>query len=96
MHDVAERARRYLAKHLETGAGRQSHMARALGMSPRTLQRRLKEEGIQFRSLLRQVREQRLRELCSAPEKPASEDVAHALGLHDPRSLRRVLRVLSR
>jgi len=94
MQDVVERVRDYLGRDLGTGAAKQSRIARTLGMSPRTLQRRLREEGIQFRSLLRQVREERLRELRAASERLASEDTAHALGLSDPRSLRRLLHVL--
>jgi len=58
---VTRRVRRALAEHLESGAVDLASVARQLGLSARSLQRRLAEEGTSFREILENLR----RELAS-------------------------------
>jgi AraC-like DNA-binding protein len=54
-------------------------VARKLGLGSRTLQRRLREDGSTYRSLLGQVREQLAKKYLCEGDKPLSE-IAYRLG----------------
>lgn len=66
-------------------------LARELGMAPRTLQRRLAEEGVSLRELLRRYRHSRAASYERTNERNRSR-LAHALGYADSTSLWRARR----
>ncbi|WP_170229826.1 AraC family transcriptional regulator [Polyangium fumosum] len=66
-------------------------VAQSLGMTGRTLQRRLAEDGARFSALLSQVRCERALELLQRPGANL-DDIAERIGLSDARSLRRALK----
>lgn len=59
------------------------HAARALSISPRSLQRHLKDAGTSFRELLENTRRERAQMLLSQPQAKVAQ-VADALGYADP------------
>ncbi len=63
-------------------------MARELGLSPRTLQRRLTEAGTSYQRVLDQVRQQAARRLLEATDLDASE-IAFFLGFEELNSFTR-------
>lgn len=65
-------------------------VARRLAVSPRTLQRRLADEGTTWRRELERARHRRL--LASAGSGLTRDEQAALLGYADPASLRRALR----
>ncbi|WP_420962972.1 AraC family transcriptional regulator ligand-binding domain-containing protein [Brucella sp. IR073] len=68
-----------------------SKVARALGMSERTLRRRLSESGVSFQSILDGVRKNRALELLANQHMPV-EQIAFAVGFSDPHNFRRAFR----
>ena len=84
--DVAWRVARALPDLLTI-----DHVASDLGTSPRTLQRRLKDEGVSFRDVRDDVRHRIALGLLDDPEN-AILDVACATGFSDPRAFRRAFR----
>lgn len=73
------RVRRALVEEMRGGDPSQARIARGLGLSPRTLQRRLDEEGVAFTELLDEVR----RELCESYLKNRAlsiQEIAYLLG----------------
>jgi AraC-like DNA-binding protein len=90
-HSVLDRARLELSRQLpELGADLQQIAAR-LALSPRTLQRRLREAGLSFSQLVDETRQQLvLHYLCD----PALElaEIAFLVGFSEPGSLNRAFR----
>ena len=81
--DVSGRVSALLASELPHGLGRQKEVAQRLGMSSRTLSRRLKQEGTTFGELLDETR----RELSPCYLRDASlavYEVAFLLGYSEP------------
>ncbi|MUZ75577.1 helix-turn-helix domain-containing protein [Agrobacterium vitis] len=68
-----------------------SKVARALGMSERTLRRRLAESGVSFQSLLDDLRKNRTLELLGN-RNMSVEQIAFAVGFSDPHNFRRAFR----
>jgi len=68
-----------------------SEVARDLGLSGRTLQRRITEEGTSFRDLLSEARQELGRQLLSDPSAEIDE-VACLLGYQDASSFYRAFR----
>ncbi|MRG90678.1 AraC family transcriptional regulator [Polyangium spumosum] len=66
-------------------------VAQSLGMTGRTLQRRLAEDGVRFSALLSHVRCEWALELLQRPGVDI-DDIAERIGLSDARSLRRALK----
>ena len=66
--DVVERVRAHLARELERGTAELADVARSLGMSDRTLRRRLRDSGTGFRELLDQVRREQALSLADQGE----------------------------
>jgi len=64
---LAERVKDALRKDLASGRPPIAEVAHALGMSERTLQRRITEEGTTFRALLLQARQEMCRRLLADP-----------------------------
>lgn len=85
---TAEAVRAALVELLPAGAGTTRRVARHLGMSTRTLQRRLGEEGVTFQGLLAGLRESLARHYLGASPMPVAE-IAFLLGYDDPGSFSR-------
>ena len=86
-----DRVRALIDDHLMVGTSDQASIARTLGMSPRTLQRRLEERGTSFGRVLEEVRRQRALQLLSVPRMSVGE-VAFCLGYANPRAFYRSFR----
>lgn len=85
------RVRRLVVEELRGGDPSQNRIAARLAMSPRTLQRRLKEEGVAFNDLLDDLR----RELCETYLKDRSlsgQEIAFLLGYTEPSGFYRAFR----
>lgn len=89
--DFVESVRLAIRSLLTEGCPHVSRVAEAAGSSPRTLQRRLAEEGCTFSQLLDQCRMERARELLERPE-ARTIDVAYEVGYHDPGNFTRAFR----
>jgi AraC-like DNA-binding protein len=85
------RVRAQLARLLPSGHTGQTAVARALRMSLRTLQRRLKQEGISFRRLLDETRAELARQHLQDASLSRTE-VAYLLGFSETSSLSRAMR----
>lgn len=85
---VAERVRASLLELLPAGEVSMEAVARDLAVSTRTLQRRLKGEGITFQSVLNETRESLARFYLANSQMPAGE-ISLLLGYEDPRSFYR-------
>ena len=77
-------------QHLTSGSSSEAQTARALGVSPATLRRRLAASGTSFRSLSREARAARLRTMLLS-DMPFN-DIAAALEFSDRRSMTRACR----
>jgi AraC-like DNA-binding protein len=85
---LRERARRALWSELAEGVPALAQFARTLGMSDRTLQRQLREEGTTFAALLTELRREMAPSLLRDGRLAVSE-VAFLLGYEDPSAFRR-------
>ncbi|WP_075098024.1 AraC family transcriptional regulator [Sandaracinus amylolyticus] len=88
---LADRVQRKLTEMLRHGVPSQSAVARHFGMSERTLQRRLKEEGVVFQTLLEQTRRE-LAELYLREPRLAVYEVAMLVGYSEPSAFFRAFR----
>ena len=70
---------------------RLSHIARRLGVGPRTLQRRLAERGVAYQSLVEDVRRAEAMSLVTLSEQPI-ERIAERLGYAESKAFRRAFR----
>jgi AraC-like DNA-binding protein len=75
--------RQRLAANMEGGALSMADVARSLGTSPRSLHRRLSDEGTSFNDLLDKVRRQFAEQYLGRPRLAISE-VAYLVGFNDP------------
>jgi len=80
-----ERTRAVLLEALPSGQGSLECVARRLGTSPRSLQRRLRDEGTSFKAIVRETRERLARYYLSKTAHSSSE-IAYLLGFEDPTS----------
>lgn len=88
---LVDRVRGLLAEELRGGHLSQEHVARRLALSPRTLQRRLREEGAAFNDLLEAQR----RVLCERYLRDPSlsvQEIAFLLGYNERSSFYRAFR----
>ncbi|MFT4275894.1 MAG: AraC family transcriptional regulator [Rhodopseudomonas sp.] len=88
---VTEQVKIVLKRGLASGRPDLSDVASDLGMSERTLQRRITEEGVSFRELLVEARQEVGRRLLADPTIDIDE-VACLLGYQDPSSFYRAFR----
>lgn len=88
---ISEQVKVVLKRSLASGRPELSDIARELGMSERTLQRRITEDGRSFRELLVSARQELGRQLLSAPSADIDE-VACLLGYQDASSFYRAFR----
>jgi AraC-like DNA-binding protein len=87
--DIVSQLVRVLEGRLSSGAIATSAVARALAMTPRTLQRYLAEAGTTYGDVLAHVRRRRRAELSTGPA--TQTEIAHQLGFSDARAMRRSL-----
>jgi AraC-like DNA-binding protein len=80
--------RRALQPLLPGGEPRIEHVAKSLAMTPRTLQRRLREEDTAFQTVLDEVRRELASTYLDGQARSAGE-VAFLLGFADPSAFRR-------
>jgi len=85
---VSERVRRTLGLLLPSGRITLDQVAARMGMSPRSLQRRLEEEGHHFGELLSEVRKELAAAYLATSEQPVTA-VAGLLGYGSPSSFTR-------
>lgn len=90
---VTERVRWILKQILSSGRPDAPAVARELGLSLRTLQRRVTDEGHSFRELLAQVRQELCVEYLNEPDIQIQE-IAFLLGYEDVTSFYRAFRAL--
>jgi len=90
-HTVRERVRRALWSELSEGVPDQARVARSLGLSARTLQRRLREEGTTFAAVLADLRHDLAQPLLLDGQLAVSE-VAFLIGYEDAGSFHRAFR----
>ncbi|PYE86579.1 AraC family transcriptional regulator [Phyllobacterium leguminum] len=88
--EIIESVERVLRQKLDS-RNHISKVARALGMSERTLRRRLAESGVSFQSILDGLRKNRALELLSNQNMPVDQ-IAFAVGFSDPHNFRRAFR----
>jgi AraC-like DNA-binding protein len=88
---VAERLRREIASALREGEPPQEWLARRFGMSGRTLQRRLKEEGTSFARVVDETRRDLAMLYLGEPRLSAAE-VSFLLGYAEPTAFFRAFR----
>ncbi|TIT07718.1 MAG: helix-turn-helix domain-containing protein, partial [Mesorhizobium sp.] len=88
---ICEQVKSVLKRSLASGRPELSDIARELGMSERTLQRRITEQGTSFRELLVDARQELGRQLLSDPTADIDE-VACLLGYQDASSFYRAFR----
>ncbi len=89
--DFISRVSEVLHEHLGAEMGTQNDVARQLGMSRRTLQRRLEEHGYSYTELRDEVREQQARELLAEPDRTI-RSIAHELGYNQVSSFHRAFK----
>jgi AraC-like DNA-binding protein len=88
---AAAEVRRALGSRMASGATRMSSIARALGMSERTLHRRLAEDGVSYQELLDEVRKATAgRYLDESPL--AIGEIAYLLGYSEPAAFHRAFK----
>ncbi|KPN95429.1 AraC family transcriptional regulator [Lysinibacillus sp. ZYM-1] len=89
---ITEMVKWIMKRSLSGGRSDIHSIASELGMSDRTLQRRLTDEGTNFKHLLTQVRHQQAREYLSDPSLDIKE-VAFLIGFEDQNSFYRAFRL---
>jgi len=88
---IAVDVRRVLASRVASGTTRMSAVARQLGMSERTLHRRLSEDGVSYQELLEEVRKAAAgRYLDESPL--AISEIAYLLGYSEPAAFHRAFK----
>lgn len=80
--DLASRCQSYLLQQLTSGAPTESDLASAMGMSRRTLQRRLGELGLSYQQVLDETRQALARRYLGAAHKSVTE-IAFLLGFSE-------------
>lgn len=90
-NSVCEQVKIVLKRKLASGRPELTEVAQELGMSERTLQRRITDEGASFRDLLMAARQELGRQLLSDPS-AAINEVAYLLGYQDTSSFYRAFR----
>ena len=88
---VADRVRAHVVRLLPSGEADQARIARAMNVSLRSLQRKLKEEGVTFRHLVDDTR----RHLAGRYAKDSTlstSEIAYLLGFSEPSSFMRARR----
>ena len=90
-HNVLDRARLELSRQLPQEGADLQQIAGRLALSPRTLQRRLREAGLSFNQLLDETRQQLVMHYLRDPALELAE-IAFLVGFSEPGSLARAFR----
>ncbi|WP_207485488.1 AraC family transcriptional regulator [Arenibaculum pallidiluteum] len=90
-HEIADRVKTVLKRSLASGRPEVAHVARDLGMSERTLQRRITNEATTFRALLADARRELSQQLLADPAIQIDE-VTYLLGYQDTTSFYRAFK----
>lgn len=90
-HTTTDRVRAALLEGLPSAQFSSGQIARKLGMSRRTMQRRVEAEGTTFQALLRQTRLELARHYLAQTTLPTSQ-IAFLLGFAEPTSFHRAFR----
>lgn len=90
-HTIADRVKSVLKRSLASGRPEVAHVARDLGMSERTLQRRITGEATTFRVLLSDARRELSQQLLADPAIHIDE-VTYLLGYQDTTSFYRAFK----
>ena len=85
----SDRVRSLVRRFLGEGPVSHADVARALSINPRTMQRRLKDEGQVFEAIVDDIRRQRLQELLAQPQALSLLQIALVLGYTEQASLTR-------
>ncbi len=93
--DFRERLDRTIEDILAMESPRLGAAAAAMGMSERTLQRRLASEGLSFQTVLRDKRRQILEEMLRRKDRPSLSLLAHRTGYSDASAVSRFIRTQS-
>ena len=88
---LSNRVSQFIGRQLPSGEPSVNQVARALHLSPRTLQRHLRQEGTSFRSLLDEVRKTLALEYAADPTKQLQE-ITFLLGFSDHSNFYRAFR----
>ena len=88
---LPEQVKIVLKRRLASGKPELADVANALGMSERTLQRRISESGTSFRQLLEASRQEVGREMLASGAN-AADEIAYLLGFQDTSSFYRAFR----
>lgn len=88
---MRDRVRGALLELLPSGRSSVQAVCKALGMSPRTLQRHLKQEGSSFKDILRETRRDLAAHYLKSSEMSGAE-ISYLLGFDDPNSFFRAFR----
>lgn len=91
VHNVADQVRAIVTRELTDGDSSLEHVAEQLRMSPRTLNRRLADEGTSHRAVLEELREQLARRYLQDPQLGVSE-VAYLLGFSEASAFHRAFK----
>jgi AraC-like DNA-binding protein len=89
---LAEKVRSVLLESLPSGESSIEVTARRLGLSSRTLQRNLREEGTSYKEVVRRTREQLARHYVTNTKLPYAE-IGFLIGFEEPSSFFRAFRV---
>lgn len=84
--DILSRSKAYLLRELTSGAPPANQVAMALGMSHRTLQRRLGDLGLTYQNVLNETRHELSRRYLDDPAKSVTE-IAFLLGFSEQSAL---------
>jgi AraC-like DNA-binding protein len=88
---IETKARRCIVRALPDGVPRMEDVAKQMGMSPRTLHRRLEEAGNNFKTIVESARRELAEQLLRAPARPLGE-VAFLTGFSEPSSFHRAFK----
>lgn len=86
---LSDRVRIMLRQRMAMGRVTQADIARALALHPKTLQRRLVQEGERFDALVDGVRRERFVELLAQPTRPSLAQIAVMVGYSEQSALAR-------
>ena len=87
----AERLRDYLVSNATARRPQMTAVARSLGISVRSLRRRLDEEGVSYTSLLNEARATLAKRMLDDPRRSIYE-TAYAMGFSDPSAFHRAFK----
>ncbi|MEE4120348.1 MAG: AraC family transcriptional regulator ligand-binding domain-containing protein [Paracoccaceae bacterium] len=90
-HSLVDQVREVLTEALLRGAGTEAQVAEALGITRRTLRRRLAEAGLTFRQIRRDLQRQRAERMLREGRLPIAE-ISYILGYSEPSTFHRAFR----